>query len=342
MVKYISKRLIMLPPVLLGVSFLLFLLTARLSPQMRAALYIKDARQMANIDQVINQYGLNDPLIVQYGRWLKGIAKGDFGYSETAKMPVSAAIKAYLPASVQLAVCTMIMVIFFGVWLGILSAQYKDKFLDNFLRMFSLAGFSVPIFVLGLLLLMFFYGKLRWFPPGELGLRSDIIVNNPAFKHFTGFLLIDSLLNLKFFVFLDTLRHLILPSLTLCLGSFALMVRVMRSSMLEEFNKDYIKTAAALGLSQKSIIYKHAAVNALRPVVTLSSIQFIRLLGGTVIVETVFDYPGIGRWGVQCAQQLDIAGVLGFSLMVACLFVAGNLAADILYTALDPRIRLSN
>ena len=142
-------------------------------------------------------------------------------------------------------------------------------------------------------------------------------------------------------VFLDVLRHLFLPAVTLCIGSFALMVRVMRSSMLEELNKDYVRTARAKGLSESAVIYRHGGKNAVIPVITLASIQFIRLLGGTVIVETIFDYPGIGRFGVTAAQQLDIAGIMGFSLMVAVLFVLGNLLCDILYTAVDPRIKLS-
>ena len=277
---------------------------------------------------------------VQYFRWLKGAVKGDLGYSESANMPVTSAIKAYLPATIQLAVAAIILVVLFGVWLGIISAKYKDGFTDNLIRFFVLAGFSLPIFVLGLILLMIFYGKLGWFAPGEDSFTADMIIHSPNFKTYTGFLLIDSLLNLNFYVFFDVLKHLVLPAVTLCIGSFALMVRVMRSSMLEELNKDYVRSARARGLSEFKVIYEHAGLNAMIPVVTLASIQFIRLLGGTVIVETVFDYPGIGRWGVECAQQLDIAGVMGFSLMVAVLFVLGNLAADILYTAIDPRIRL--
>ncbi len=339
MLKFISKRLLMLPLVMIGVSFLLFFLTQRLSPEMRASLYIQDPRQMASLDEVINKYGLNDPVLTQYGRWLKNAVHGDLGYSETANMPVSSAIKAYLPATIQLAVVTIVLVLFFGIWFGVVSAVYKDKFLDNFLRMVSLGGFSIPIFVLGLLLLMVFYGKLGWFPPGEYSFRTDMIVHAPAFRHYTGLLLIDSLLNLRLSVFLDILRHLVLPAFTLCLGSFALMVRVMRSSMLEELGKDFVRTARAKGLSEFAVVYKHAGSNAMLPVITLAGIQFIRLLGGTVIVETIFDYPGIGRWGVMAAQQLDIAGVLGFSLMVSALFVVGNLAADILYAFADPRIK---
>lgn len=337
---YILRRLLMLPLVMLGVTFFLFFLTQRLSPEMRASLYVQDPRQMGSLEEVIKKYGLNDPMPVQYMRWLKGAVKGDLGYSESANMPVISAIKAYLPATAQLAAAAMILVVFFGVWLGIISAKYKDGFIDNAVRFFVLAGFSLPIFVLGLVLLMVFYGKLGWFPPGEYSLASDMIIHGPAFKAYTGFSLIDGLLNFNFYVFFDVVKHLILPAVTLCIGSFALMVRVMRSSMLEELNKDYIRSARARGLSEFKVIYKHAGFNALIPVVTLAGIQFVRLLGGTVIVETVFDYPGIGRWGVECARQLDIAGVMGFSLLVAALFVLGNLAADILYTVIDPRIRL--
>ena len=340
MFRYILRRLLMLPLVMLGVTFFLFFLTQRLSPEMRASLYIQDPRQMDSLEEVIEKYGLNDPMPVQYFRWLKGAVKGDLGYSESANMPVTSAIKAYLPATIQLAVAAIILVVLFGVWLGIISAQYKDGFTDNLIRFIVLSGFSLPIFVLGLILLMIFYGKLGWFAPGEYSFTADMIIHSPNFKTYTGFLLIDSLLNLNFYVFFDVLKHLVLPAVTLCIGSFALMVRVMRSSMLEELNKDYVRSARARGLSEFKVIYEHAGLNAMIPVVTLASIQFIRLLGGTVIVETVFDYPGIGRWGVECAQQLDIAGVMGFSLMVAVLFVLGNLAADILYTAIDPRIRL--
>lgn len=341
MIRYITRRLLLLPLVILGVTFLLFLLTQRLSPEMRASLYIKDPRQMGAMEEVIKKYGLRDSVFTQYGRWLSNVAKGDLGYSHSANMPVSEAIKQYLPATIQLALVTMVLVLFFGVWFGAISAVKKDRWQDIAARLFSVGGFSLPIFVLGLLLLMLFYGKLGWFPPGGYSVSTDVVIHGGVFKMYTGFLLIDAVLNGNFRVFFDVLRHLVLPAVTLCIGSFALMVRVMRSSMLEELNKDYIRTARAKGLSERNVVYKQAGRNAIIPVITLSSIQFIRLLGGTVIVETIFDYPGIGRFGVIAAQQLDIAGILGFSLMVAVLFVLGNLLTDILYTAVDPRIKLN-
>ena len=340
MLRFMVRRLILLPFVALGVTFLLFLLTQRLSPEMRASLYVKDARQMGALEEVIREYGLRDNVFKQYGRWLGQVARGDLGYSPSANMPVAQALKTYLPATIQLAVCTMVLVVFFGVWLGVICAVYKDKWPDMLARLFSVGGFSLPIFVLGLLLLMVFYGKLGWFSPGGYSLQTDLVLHGNTFTHYTGFSLIDALLNGNLRVFADVLSHLVLPAVTLCIGSFALMVRVMRSSMLEELNKDYVRAARAKGLSHFQVVYKHAGKNAIIPVITLAGIQFIRLLGGTVIVETIFDYPGIGRFGVVAAQQLDIAGILGFSLLVAVLFVAGNLLCDMLYTAVDPRIRL--
>jgi len=339
MFKFILRRLMMLPLVMLGATFLLFMLTQTLSPVRRAALYIEDPRQMGSLDEVIKKYGLNDSVFKQYSRWLGNVFKGELGYSPSANMPVSRAVKQYLPATAELAAVTMVLVIFFGVWLGALSAVNKSRWQDYLIRLISVSTFSIPIFVLGLLLLMFFYGKLGWFPPGRYSFTSDIIIHGPGFRNFTGFLLFDSLLNFNFYVFFDALRHLILPAITLCAGSFALMIRVMRSSMLEELGKDYVRAARAKGLKENTVTFKHAGRNAIIPVITLSGIQFVRLLGGTVIVETIFNFPGIGRFGVNCAQQLDIAGILGFACVVALLFVLGNLAADILYTFFDPRIR---
>ena len=340
MVNYIVRRLLLLPLVVLGVTFLLFFLTQRLSPEMRASLYVKDPRQMGALEEVIREYGLRDNVFKQYGRWLKNVTHGDLGYSPSANMPVSQAIKEYLPATIQLAFVTILFVVFFGVWFGCGSAIHKDEWKDIVARLISVGGFSLPIFVLGLILLMIFYGQLGWFAPGGYSVQTDVLIHSGMFKTYTGFLLIDALLNGNLRVFWDVLSHLVLPAVTLCIGSFALMVRVMRSSMLEELNKDYVRTARAKGLNKFQVVYKHAGKNAIIPVITLASIQFIRLLGGTVIVETIFDYPGIGRFGVIAAQQLDIAGILGFSLMVAVLFVLGNLLSDILYTAVDPRIRL--
>ncbi|MCX5783272.1 MAG: ABC transporter permease [Elusimicrobia bacterium] len=340
MFSYIKRRLIMLPLVAVGVTFLLFSLTNLLSPEMRASLYIKDPRQLDHVEEVIKEHGLRDPLLKQYGKWLINLAHGDMGYSETAGMAVSQAIKTYLPATIELALIAMAAVLFFGTWLGVLSAVKKGKFADHLARVIAIIGYSMPSFVIGLVLLMVFYGKFRMFSPGRYGMETDLIIHSAQFTRYSGFLLIDSIANGQGKVFLDILSHLVLPSAALCFGTMALLTRVTRSSMLEELGKDYIRTARAKGLPENDVIRKHALPNALIPVITLASLQFVRMLGGVVITETIFDFPGIGRWGVMSAQRLDVPGVLGFALMTSCLFVMGNLLSDLLYAAVDPRIRV--
>jgi peptide/nickel transport system permease protein len=338
--KYILKRLAFLPLVMFGVTALLFACLQFLSPEMRASLYIKDPRQLSQLESVIEKYGLRKPMPVQYGIWLKQVARGDLGYSETAKMPVATAVTSFFPATFELTLVAFFPILLVGVYFGVLSAVYKDKFVDHATRFVAITGYSLPSFVLGLLLLMVFYGKLHWFPPGRYTLETDMIVHADTFRHFTGLLTLDCLLNGQFAAFKDVLAHLVLPAATLLYISVALLLRITRSSMLEELSKDYIRTARAKGLPERVIIRKHALANALIPVVTLSSLLFIGLLGGVVITETVFDFPGIGRWGVQAAQQLDVPGVLGSTLLAAGLFVIANMVSDILYAVVDPRIRV--
>ncbi len=331
----------MLPIVIIGVTFLLFSLTNILPTEMRASLYVQSQKELSadTIKEIIKTHKLNDPLIKRYSGWLKKVLKGELGYSQSANMTVADAIKTCLPATLELTIFAIIPIFFIGLWAGTISAVNRDKFTDHFTRFAAITGYSLPTFVFGLILLMVFYGWMGIFPPGRYSISSDIIINSGQFSQFTGMLTIDSLLNLEFGVFLDSLKHLVLPASVLCFGSVALLIRITRTSMLEELNKDYIRTAKSKGLKKNYIINTHAKRNALIPVITLISLQFVRLLGGVVITETVFDFPGIGRWGVKAAQQLDLAGVMGFSLITAALFVVGNTISDILYAIVDPRIR---
>ena len=342
MLKFCLKRLAFLPLVMFGVTFLLFFCLQFLSPEMRASLYIKDPRQLAQLDAVIEKYGLRKPMPVQYAIWLKQVVRGDLGYSETAKMPVAEAITAFFPATFELALLAFFPILIVGVFFGVLSAVYKDRAVDQATRFVAITGYSLPSFVLGLVLLMVFYGRLHWLPPGRYTLETDMLVHGDAFRHFTGILTLDCLLNRQGGAFVDVVKHMILPASTLLYISVAQVLRITRSSMLEELGKDYIRTARAKGLPERVIIRKHALANALIPVVTLSSLLFIGLLGGVVITETVFDFPGIGRWGVQAAQQLDVPGVLGSTMLAAFLFVMANLISDMLYAVVDPRIRVGN
>lgn len=342
MLKYILKRLAFLPLVMFGVTALLFCCLQYLSPEMRASLYIKDPRQLSQLDSVIEKYGLRKPVYVQYGIWLKQVAHGDLGYSETAKMPVADAIRAFFPATFELTLMTFFPILIIGVLFGVLSAVYRDKLLDHITRFVAITGYSLPSFVLGLLLLMVFYGRLHWFPPGRFTLDTDMLVHADSFRHWTGLLTLDCILNGQWAAAFDVADHMVLPAATLLYISVALLLRITRSSMLEELTKDYVRTARAKGLPESVVIRKHALANALIPVVTLSSLLFIGLLSGVVITETVFDFPGIGRWGVQAAQQLDVPGVLGSTMLAALLFVMANLISDILYAVVDPRIRVGD
>jgi peptide/nickel transport system permease protein len=227
-----------------------------------------------------------------------------------------------------------------GIWLGTTSAVHKDQIIDHLSRVTSISGNSMPTFVWGLILLMLFYGQLGWFPPGRLSLDADQYVHTARFHMVTGLMTVDAALNRQWWILWDALKHLVLPVATLTYYLTAVLVRITRSSMLDTLRTDYVRTARAKGLSQRVVVDKHARRNALIPVITLGSLLFVGLLSGVVITETVFNYPGIGRWGVGASQQLDIPAVTGFALIFAGLLVIGNLCADVLYALVDPRIRL--
>jgi len=195
--------------------------------------------------------------------------------------------------------------------------------------------------VFGLLVLMIFYANLHWFPPGRLSDWANQVVLSPDFHRYTTLLTFDSLLNGRFDIFLDALRHMILPILTLSYISWATFVRVTRSSMLETLRMEYVTTARAKGLPERTVIFKHAQPNAMIPVITLAGFQVIGLLGGVVITETVFTYPGIGQAAAQAAAQLDVVTVLGFALFNGFILIVSNLVVDVLYAFVDPRVRLS-
>ncbi len=228
-----------------------------------------------------------------------------------------------------------------GIYLGILAAVNHNKLIDQIARVFSIVGYSFPTFVFGLLVLMLFYAQLRWFPAGRLSDWANAILYTPAYHNYTGLVTIDALLNGRLDIFLDALRHLVLPVVTLSYVSWAVFLRITRSSMLETLHQDYVTTARAKGLAEKNVINKHARPNALIPVTTLAGLQVAGLLGGVVITETIFNYPGIGSAAAAAAAQLDVVTVLGLTLLTGMILIVANLIVDILYTFLDPRVRLS-
>ncbi len=354
MVTYIIRRLLLVPLLLFGVTVLIFMMLQFLTPIERSALYIRDVPKNDNaVHGVIVQYGLDKPFYVQYWKWLVGVTDkatgvrrggilfGDFGYSRVASQPVADLIKTRFPNTLDLTIWAIAPVILVGIWLGVQAAVHQNGFIDQAARMFSIVGTSFPTFVFGLLVLMIFYANLRWFPPGRLSDWANQVVLSSSFHHYTQLLTFDSLLNGRFDIFLDALRHMFLPILTLSYISWATFLRVVRSSMLETLRMEYITTARAKGLPEKDVIYKHAQPNAMIPAVTLAGFSIVGLLGGVVITETVFIYPGIGQAAAQAAQQLDVVTVLGFALFNGFILIVSNLVVDVLYAFVDPRVRLS-
>jgi peptide/nickel transport system permease protein len=354
MLTYIIRRLLMVPLLLFGVTVLIFAMLQFLSPVERSALYVRDIPKNENaINGIIKRYGLDKPMYEQYWRWLVGtvdsgsgerhggILFGNFGYSRTGSQPVSDLIRTRFPNTLDLTIWAVAPVILVGIWLGVQAAVHQNGIIDQAARVFSIVGTSFPTFVFGLLMLMFFYVQLGWFPPGRISDWASQAISQDDFQRYTSLLTFDSLLNGRFDIFLDALRHMAMPILTLSYISWATFLRVTRSSMLETLRMEYVTTARAKGLTEHDVIFKHAQPNAMIPVVTLAGFSVVGLLGGVVITETVFNYPGIGQAAATAAAQLDVITTLGFALFNGFILIVANLVVDVLYAVVDPRVRLS-
>lgn len=342
MLNFIIRRLLFLPVVLFGVTTLIFIFMSFLSPYQLVSTYIRSPEELKHqdLDQLVKKYGLDDPIWVKYGKWINNLLHGNLGYSVTQNMSVVEAIRQRFPATLELTLFAFVPVVMGGIWLGSLAARYHNRLPDHASRVFAIVGWSLPDFVGGLLVLMVFYGILRWLPPGRLSTQADTVIFSGGFIRYSGFNTIDAILNGRWDIFLDALRHLIAPAITLAYLSWAFMLRLTRSSMLDTLNTDYVRTARAKGLPERIVIKRHVRRNALIPVVTVAGWMIIGLLGGSMIVETVFDYKGIGLLAVTAAQRLDYTCLLGVALFETLLLVVINLVVDVLYAFIDPRVRL--
>lgn len=342
LVAYIIRRLLLMILVLFGVSILVFSVMMILPPGMRLAAYVVGERiKVEQMEALIVKYGMRDPAPVQYFRWLKNIFKGNFGFSVTAGSPVLEAFKQYFPVTFELVLYATPLIIMAGIALGTLGAVHKDKVTDHATRVFAIIGYSLPTFWLGLLLLMIFYGFFGIFPPESISNQGKDIVLGASFHRYTLLFTIDAILNWRWDIFLDALYHLALPTINLVLLSSALIMRLMRSSMLESLGQDYIRTALAKGADRRTLFRTHARRNALIPVVTVSGLLFAGLMGGMVITETIFARKGIGWWMARAALQLDVPAIMFNVLFLGTVFVLVNLVVDIIYAYIDPRIRLN-
>ena len=282
------------------------------------------------------RYGFDKPIHLQYVYFLRNLARGDLGESITTRRPVMDDLRQFVPGTIELATSAMLFATVVGIPLGILAAVNEDRWPDHLSRFVALIGTSVPVFWLGLLALYVFFYRLQWVPgPGRL----DTGMQMP--ERITGMVTVDAALRGQWEILRSSIRHLILPSIVL--GSFALgiIARMLRSSLLAALGDDYVRTARAKGISENRVVAGHAMRNALIPTVTVLGLTFAGLLAGAVLTETIFSWPGIGRYSVQAALKLDYPGLLGVTLFVATVYVVVNFMVDIVYGILDPRIRIS-
>jgi peptide/nickel transport system permease protein len=284
------------------------------------------------INAIRDKYGLDKPLYIQYGIWLKDALRGDLGYSIKSHEYVVKEILDRFPNTFELSVMAMVFAIIIGIFAGIISASRQYSIFDYTSMGIALFGVSMPVFWLGIMLMMIFGVYLRWFP---IAGRIDILI---PFQKITGFYVLDSIITGNFSALVSIIRHLILPSVALATIPMATVARVTRSSMLEVLRQDFIRTERAKGLSERVVIYRHAVRNAMIPVVTVIGLNFGLLLAGAILTETVFSWPGIGRYVVQGVYARDYPVVQGCILFFAFVFVMVNLITDIIYLYIDPRI----
>ena len=331
MLAYILRRILILIPTLLGVSIIVFLML-QATPGDPAELLLGERATDEALFEIREHLGLNEPLYVQYGLFLKRLMKGDLGETIWTRQKVWVEVKQRFPATIELAVVALCIACFFGIILGIVSATKQYSLFDYVSMLGALAGVSMPIFWLGLVFMLIFSVNLGWLP---LSARLSIDVD---LEIITNFYILDSILTRNWTALKDVLWHIIMPAVTLSTIPMAIVARMTRSAMLDVLRQDYIKTAKAKGLSQFKVVFKHALRNALIPVVTTIGLQFGVTLGGAILTETIFAWPGVGKWMYDAVMQRDYMVIQGGTLLIATLFVVINLCVDVLYAIINPRI----
>lgn len=331
----VLERLLAAIPIMLGVAIVVFLFM-RLTPGDPVDIMMGQggAVSAGEVERLRSEFNLDKPLHVQLGMFLSDLARGDMGTSFKQQKPVSQLIGQRLPATIELALGAMIVALLVAFPIGILSAVRQNSWVDRTSMAGAFLGISMPSFWLGILLIMIFSVGLGWFPvQGRIDYSAGL-------QTVTGFYVLDSILTRNWAALWSSLRHLALPSITLAAGVAAIVARVLRSSLLEILRSDYVKLARAKGATENRTVLKHALRNALIPTVTVVGLQVGVLLGGNMIVETVFGWPGLGRLVVDAIFTRDFPLVQGAVMVYALTFVAANLVVDVLYTYLNPRIEL--
>ena len=333
MLFFIARRLLMLIPVIIGLTVIMFAI-ARLLPGDPVGLAAGPNATPAEIEALAREFGLDQPIWTQYWTYVIGLLQGDLGTSLLTRRPVAADIAAYLPATLELVFAAMAFAILVGIPLGLVTAVWRNRWPDYVSQIFAISAISMPRFFLGLLLQLCFAMWLLWLP---LGGRLPIIVIPPP--HVTGFLTIDSIFAGDWNALQLSLKHLALPAIAMSLSPLATIMRMMRSSTIEVMQEDYVMTARALGLPRSKIILKYVARNAVSATLTVIGLYFGWLLGGTVLVETVFDWPGLGLYATKAIISQDMMPVIGVALVIGLMFVIANLVIDVLYGVINPKVR---
>lgn len=332
---FIARRVLFIIPLLFGITLVAFVIANAIpADPINSNIPANQLNNKEIVDAFRKKWGLDKSPAEQYVIYLTNLLHGDFGISMKSHNPVADDIRQFLPATIELATFSTILGILIGVVFGVVSAVWYNKPIDFIVRTIGLFGVSVPIFVLALLGLAIFHGQLGWAAgPGRLNAR----IGAPPVV--TGLMLVDSIMAGRWDVFRDAAWHLALPSVILALYMAALISRVTRSAMLEVLSLDYMRTARAKGLSERVVILRHALSNALMPVVTIIGLSYGNLLSGAVLTESIFAWPGIGRYMFRASTSQDFPAIMGGSILIAFIYVVVNLIVDILYYFLDPRIR---
>lgn len=328
---YFIRRILTFLPTLIGLTLVTFMVSVMI-PSNPARLWAGGIKASPEIIEMIKKkYHLDEPLYMQYYYYIMNLLKGDLGTSPVTHRPVILDIMTYFPATVELAVVAEILVIIIGVPLGIISALKKDSLVDHIVRVFSLIGVSLPIFWLGLMLQWVFYYYLGVLPAGGRGILPK--------TRYTGLYILDSLLCQDWNAFVDNLSHTIMPAFTLAYIGIGIIARITRSSILDVASADFVVFLQVKGLEKLKVL-KHILKNALVPIVTMLGLEFGALLSGAVITETIFYWPGIGRYAVQGVNNLDFPAIMGVTLLIGLVYIITNLVVDLMYATIDPRVRL--
>ncbi len=330
---YVLRRLMVLPVLIIGVSIIVFSLT-RIggSP---IGIYLSHEMNAEEVAELEEKFHLNDPVPVQYYYWASGVLTGDLGWSGVAAAPVTAVFPDKLAATMELAVASAIVAVGLGIGLGTFAGARRNRAPDHITRIVAISGAAMPLFWFAILMLIVFWVGLGWFPIG----RSDPEIFS-TIAHPTGLYTVDALLAGNMTAFRDALWHLVLPALTLGYGATAIIARMMRSSLVEELQEDYVDAARAKGLAERLVLRRHARRNALIPTVTVIGLSFGFLLQGTVVAEIIFRWPGLGRWMADSVLRGDQATIMAYVLFTSVLFLFVNLVVDVIYAYLDRRVVL--